>query len=466
VLHDEVRTIFQRSIQEAKRAGLLGGGPLRIAVDTKPILGRGAVEDTYNLLATGIQQLVRALAGMDHQDLQEWASGHDLTRYFGQSLKGSADLDWSDASARNQFLTEIVTDARRLLRLAAGVLVQAGQEEGQPVREAAALLEALLLQDVVETKTPGGGVKAAIKEGTTPGRIPSATDPEVRHGRKSKTKRFDGHKAAVATDLESQIIVDAEVLAGDAPDAQDVLQQLERVEQNTGQQVQQTIADCAYGSGATRQAFTDAGRELVAKVPQQPSNHGRFPKSAFVLDLGNDTVTCPDGETTSEFTLCKDGSKVFHFRDCINCWRQDECTTAAGGRTIQVHPQEALLQAARAYQQTEEGQRTLRQRVVAEHRLARLGQLQIGQARYLGRKKTRGQLLLAATVANLRRTWNWEQTKAREGQPSSPSGASIVQVAQETLLAAADAICGWLRRSGWPDWLRGGGRRCLGRVLA
>src|SRR3954447_1643661 len=87
VLHDGVRTLFEQSIAEARRAGLLKGGALRIALDTKPILGRGAVEDTYNLLATGIQQLVRA-------------------------------LDWSDPAARNQFLAEIVTDARRLLRLA------------------------------------------------------------------------------------------------------------------------------------------------------------------------------------------------------------------------------------------------------------------------------------------------------------------------------------------------------------
>src|SRR5436305_9105365 len=36
VLHDEVRTIFTRSIEEATRAGLLKKGPLRIAVDTKP----------------------------------------------------------------------------------------------------------------------------------------------------------------------------------------------------------------------------------------------------------------------------------------------------------------------------------------------------------------------------------------------------------------------------------------------
>ena len=42
-----------------------------------------------------------------------------------------------------------------------------------------------------------------------------------------------------------------------------------------------------------------------------------------------------------------------------------------------------------------------RRRVVAEHRLARLVQLGIRQARYFGRAKTKFQLYLPATVANL-----------------------------------------------------------------
>ena len=59
------------------------------------------------------------------------------------------------------------------------------------------------------------------------------------------------------------------------------------------------------------------------------------------------------------------------------------------------------MQAARAFQQSDAyaGYRKLRQAV--EHRLARLVQLGVRQARYVGRIKTLFQLLLAATVANL-----------------------------------------------------------------
>jgi hypothetical protein len=410
VLHDGVRTLFEQSIAEARRAGLLKGGALRIALDTKPILGRGAVEDTYNLLATGIQQLVRSLAAAARQSPEVWAQAADLGRYFGPSVKGSADLDWSDPGARNQFLAEIVTDARRLLRRAGAAL---GEAETPAVREAAALLEQLLLQDVVETPDGAGGLKAAIKAGTAPERIPSGTDPEQRHGRKSKSKRFTGHKASVAVDLDSQLILDAAVLPGAAGDATGALAQVERVEQTTGQAVEQSLGDCAYGGGETRQAFAEAGRELVAKVPQESDNQGFFPKRAFVLDLEQDTVTCPGGQTTARFTRDREGSKTFHFgRLCQGCPLRAHCTTAAGGRTLQVHPQEALLKAARAAQQTAAGREQLRERGVVEHRLARLGQLGVGQARYRGRRKSRFQLLVLATIANLRWTWNWERAQA------------------------------------------------------
>ena len=66
-----------------------------------------------------------------------------------------------------------------------------------------------------------------------------------------------------------------------------------------------------------------------------------------------------------------------------------------------IHPQETLLQQARALQQSAAYDEYRARRVVAEHRLARLVQLGIRQSRYFGRVKTRFQLYLAATVANL-----------------------------------------------------------------
>jgi hypothetical protein len=401
VLHPKVQTIFEASLKEAKRTGLLKGQALSIAIDTKPIRGRGAVQDTFNLLATGIGQLARTLAQQAKQKTDDFLSEHDLGRYTQSSVKGSADIDWSDEAAKNDLLTKIVEDAKRLLALAVST---------QPdVRQAASLLAQLLVQDIEVVKTNEGTEQASIKEGVAKGRIPSATDPEMRHGRKSASKRFNGHKADVGVDQDSQMIVSFAVLSGDAGDASGALALVEQAETNTGQTVEQTTGDCAYGGAPTRQAFADAERDLQAKVPQEASRNGLYTKSAFEIDLEHDRVTCPAGKTTTTFHLSPEGGKTFVFGcACADCPLRSACTTSKSGRSVSVPVQEAQLQAARAYQKTPEGKALLRKRVVVEHRLARLGQLGIGQARYCGHTKTRFQLMMACSLANFRWVWNQE----------------------------------------------------------
>ena len=140
-----------------------------------------------------------------------------------------------------------------------------------------------------------------------------------------------------------------------------------------------------------------------------------YPKSRFELNVLHQTVTCPAGHTTREYREEKDGGRVFTFGAvCAGCPRRAECTTSAEGRSVRMHPQEALLQAARAQQETAEGRAALRERVVVEHRLARMGQLGAGQARYVGRRKTGFQIVMLATIANLRWTWNWAAARAGE----------------------------------------------------
>jgi hypothetical protein len=408
MLHEKVRLIFLRSIEEAKRTGLLKGRALRVAIDTKPILGRGAVEDTYNLLATGIVGLATALSKAEKQSPDDWMRSRNLAKYREPSIKGSVELDWSDEEARNGFLAQIVSDAHGLLEIADGSKAD--------IKDAAHLLESLLLQDVQENVSPAGDPEVKIKQGTVKGRIPSTTDPEQRHGRKSASKTFTGSKAAIAVDIDSQIIVATEVLAGDAPDDQGALNIIEQAETNADCPVEETIGDCAYGNAATRQAFAATGRELIAKVPREV-NRGLFPKSAFKIDLEGDTITitCPANQTATVYSKTPEGGRIYYFRAaCIGCPLKERCIQGGpdkklpyAGRTIRIHPQEKLLQAARAYQRTQEGRKRLRERLVVEHRLARLGQLGIGQARYIGLKKTRFQLMMAAAIANLRRTWNW-----------------------------------------------------------
>jgi hypothetical protein len=405
IVHEQAAVIFRRSLTLAKRRGKFRtkGGQARkltVALDTTNILGRGAVKDTYNLLADGIVKLARVLAKLTGQALPVWAEAQGYGRYVGQtSLKGTAEIDWSDAEQRRQVLSMVVADADRLLELArqARMEVDAGSVAEAALVEAAGLLSRVLAQDV-ERRADG----PVLPEGVAKDRLVSMHDPEMRHGRKSASKRFDGHKAAVAVDADEQLITAVTVLPGNAQDRERALELVAESEANTGCAVAETLADGAYGDGETRQAFADAGRRLVAKVPAE-QNGGRFTKSDFTLDLEAGTCDCPGGQQSRDFWPRPGGGGLFRFAPdvCAACPLRAQCLKGPGGRSVRIHPQEGLLQAARAEQAGPAGRDLRTRRQVVEHRIARLVQLGIRQARYIGRTKTLFQLLLAAAVANL-----------------------------------------------------------------
>ena len=443
ILHDKVREVFESSLRLARESGYLKRRSMKVALDTTNILGRGAVRDTYNLLADGIVKLLRALAQVEGISVGKWAKAQGYGRYLASSIKGEAAIDWSDKRARTALLAGIVADADRLLELsrqAQGGLAEESVER-QRIVLAAELLGQLLLQDVERTE---GGVN--LKDGVSRDRMMSVHDPEMRHGHKSSSKRFDGHKAGIVVDTDTQLITAVEVLPGNAPDNLGSLELVEASEANTGVPVEEAMGDAAYGDGNTRQAFADAGRTLVARVPGRP-NRPHFPKEDFHIDLEAGSCTCPAGQVTR--TMAPAGRRTgqtgrtyrleafrFDAAVCGVCPLRSQCVAAkpGTGRTVQLHPQEALLQQARALQRSEAFAEYRQRRVVVEHRLARLVQLGIRQSRYFGRAKTRFQLYLAATVANL----TLVAAKAgMTGETGSGPSAISVQVAGMVNPAAA-----------------------------
>jgi hypothetical protein len=190
ILKEKMREMFVRSLDLAKQSGYLKGR-LKVILDTTYILGRGAVKDTYNLLGDGIQQLCRALAAAQGQKLAAWVKAHEYESYFGTSLKGEAAMDWDDEQARSAFLRRIVADTQRLMRLAREK--QASLNEKHPVAKRIAIAGELLGQ-LLEQDVDQADGQAELKDGVSRDRIVSVSDPEMRHGRKSRTKRFDGHK--------------------------------------------------------------------------------------------------------------------------------------------------------------------------------------------------------------------------------------------------------------------------------
>src|ERR1019366_9084250 len=200
-----------------------------------------------------------------------------------------------------------------------------------------------------------------------------------------------------------QLIGAVEVLAGNAGDQEKALDLVHQSEGVMEAEVVETVGDCAYGGGPTRRAFADEARVLTAKVPVT-SNGDRFPKPEFAIDLAKMEVRRPAGQTTNDYQSAGEGQGgrfVFAAATCQYCSLRSQCVRGKGSRTLTIQAEEGLQQRAREHNQTAAGRQSLRQRVVVEHRIARLVQLGIRQSRYLGRTMTCLQVVMAAVVANL-----------------------------------------------------------------
>jgi transposase len=409
ILHKEAKLIFHKGIEYLRKQGFVKRYKIRLALDTTPIFGKGAVEDTFNMLAEGLRQVLRVLAGLALQEPEEFARLHDFGRYAQPSFKGAWSINWDNEKERQTVLDSLVADCGRILSMARSTLKDypAESQQANQILEASELLSKLLAQDV--RRTDSG--KAEIIDGVAKDRIVSVHDPEMRHGHKNATQRFDGYKASLSVETESQVIADIDVLPGNAHDNTNAPSLVAESAKNLDSPVEGVLGDGAYGSVEARLDAHAQGYTLTAPIGQLPQN-GRFTKDDFVIDLKNQTVTCPAGQicstayekrsTTKRGTTFKNKCFMFSVAQCGSCPLHSGCVQPdASRRTVSVHEHEELLQQAKAYQRTDEYRTIYRQRVVAEHRIARLIRLGVRKARYFGSTKVLFQLAMAAAVANL-----------------------------------------------------------------
>ncbi len=412
VLHEKYRTLFDTSVQECRRHGFVNRRKLEVAIDTTPILGRGAVKDTFNLVSDQIRQVIKDVVTLKRYDLDTLVDKEGLGRHFSSSFKSEFDVDWSDDDGKRAVIGQLVADARVALNVAKLALrgYRRDAEETQELREAQALLAALLLQDIEEEPEDGQGPK--IRKGTARDRIVSVTDPEMRHGRKSSSKRFDGHKASIAVDAESGVVLATDVIAGNSHDAEGAGSLVEQAGESAEQDVDRVLGDTAYGTSEARkdiaQATDDA--ELIAKVPPATTRKElEFTVEDFEIDTAGGKARCPAGKNSIGYSRPK-GTRnhriVFSESDCRGCSLRSKCTTSKRkARAITVCEGYEELKQLRARQRTKRFKKAYRRRVKVEHRIARLVQLGIRQARYFGRAKVAFQVSMAAAVANLVLAW-------------------------------------------------------------
>jgi hypothetical protein len=391
VAHDLDRRLLARTIELAKRTGKFGWLRLQAALDSSPLLGAGRIEDTWNLIGRALSAVVTCAAKAVGRPRAEVIAEAQLTLVARSSLKAALDIDWDDAAAQAAALERLLSEVDRLEHW---VAAQPPSAQATPALQAAlTALRAVLTQDLEPDPTTG---RLRIRRGVAKGRQPSLGDPEMRHGRKSRSRPFTGYKRHVVKLLVPDLIVEAVARPANEPEHM-VLATLTTEVARHGP-LADLWMDRGYLASPEIPVLHARGVALHAK-PWTARNGERFPKHAFAIRLAAGVVECPAQQTAS--IVPGQATVQFPAATCRACTLRDACTTAAAGRSISLHPQEALLQELRATTQTAEGRVELRRRTAVEHSLARLDRIQGKKARYKGTRKNTLDARRCATVDNL-----------------------------------------------------------------
>ena len=393
ILHGKERLVLENSLRLAEELGLLDA-PAEQIVDSTPMLGAAATQDTVRLVRGGVRNLLNAVKAVD---ADVGAQLSDSLEFDYQRPNEKPDCRWREKPERERMLTRVAQDAERALRA-----VERAEEllSDESVSEAHDLLRELIGQDfdIDEDGVP------RLHRGTRAGRILSVHDTEMRHGRKSQHQRFDGFKLhAAATNSATPLLTAIEVTTAseqDGPQAKELIDQ-----QPHAFKPRRILGDTAYGTGPVRQKLSERQVEVLAPVPEAPANDDRLLKRDFRIDLAQGTVTCPAGQV-ARITTAASGKRCASFAKsiCDGCPLRARCVgPVKGRRQIRIASQEELLIAARQALDDPDTAEHLRRTRPRIERLLSLLARRYGarKSRYRGRRKAALQAAWAAALVNL-----------------------------------------------------------------
>jgi len=397
IAHDMDRRLLERTVELARATKEFDWRKipktLRVAMDSAPLEGAARVEDTLNLLAHAGRKVAECAAGLLHWPVERVCQQARAPLLLEASVKAALDLEWSDPAQKVSAARRLAVELENLTDWVTTTLAE--ELTKPPLAEEVATLKQLMTQDL-EPDPHGGGMK--IREGVAEDRRVSVEDPEMRHGRKSKTKRFNGYKRHIATDLDSGLILAGAITPANRPE-EEAAPQLQEDLALQGLDIAELHIDRGYVASPLVDEILGRGGEVICK-PWVPRNGQSFTKTAFKMNLRDLTITCPAGETERiEF-----GSVVeFDPEACDQCPLRARCTAATPGhgRTIAIAENERLQHRLRKYMATPRGRARLRERVTVEHKLSHLVRRQGRRARYRGVRKNLFDVRRAAAIQNL-----------------------------------------------------------------
>ena len=309
---------------------------------------------------------------------------------------GKPAIAWNDPEARAQLVDALVGDAHRLL----GHLPE--QQLGPREAEAVALLALVAGQDVEPVEgSDGTDGRWQIARRVAHDRVISTVDPDARHAHKTVHRRTDGFTAHVVVEPDTGLITNTRLTPAAGTDNTDAVVGVELFAADiTVTGPAEVLGDSAYGTGEALDALTEAGHTPVIKPwPLKPAVPGGFTAEDFAIDEAAGTATCPHG-ITRPITRTR---HVIFGAACRGCPLRQRCTTAARGRSLHLHPHDALQRAHRARAADPDFQATYRRhRPMVERSLAWLTR---GNRRvpYRGVAKNDAWLHLRVAAIDLRR---------------------------------------------------------------
>jgi Transposase DDE domain len=303
------------------------------------------------------------------------------------SLKAALDRDWDQVGQREEALNVIL----KVLQAVETWVQTLPADEAYLAQFPLAIAQQVKQQDVqVDEAGKGSLIKGVAKD-----RRISVEDRQMRHGRKSRSVRVDGDIRHVLHDLDTGLIRAVGLTPANVPEAS-VTEAISADLLRQEVALQELHIDRAYLSSHLVRERSD---ELEIYCKAWPVREGQdFHKQAFALDWERQIIRCP---AQQEMSFVLGGVVHFPKDTCAQCPLKTQCTSSATGRSVSIHPDEALLIELGQRQQTPQGRHKLRERVAVEHTLAHIGHWQGRRARYLGLRKNLFDLRRCAIVHNL-----------------------------------------------------------------
>ena len=147
------------------------------------------------------------------------------------------------------------------------------------VAEAARVLREIIGQefDLDDDELP------RVRRGRRGRQIVSAHDPEMRHGRKTRSRQFTGYKLHAAAAARAPILTAISLSAGNEHDGHHAGALIDQ--QPEDRRPERVIGDTAYGNVEARELLEQRPVSVLAPVHSSSPKDGTIPKDRFEIDL-------------------------------------------------------------------------------------------------------------------------------------------------------------------------------------